>query len=189
MEGDIMKYKKTLLSIFTCLLTVVALANLSSCVGSDVNDFVFGLSNDKKSYIILEYDYKMGDDPIINFIMPKTYKGLPVTGIDDNCFFLTHKSLKTVKLHNKVNYIHPLAFSGCSNIEKISVDPKNPYFDSRDNCNAIIRTDSNTLVRGCKNTKIPNDVVGIEQYAFSSADLSAMIPFSQTAQSWRGKII
>jgi hypothetical protein len=37
-------------------------------------------------------------------------------------------------------------FSGCSNIETIVVSTNNPKYDSRDNCNAIVRTDSNAIV-------------------------------------------
>lgn len=55
----------------------------------------------------------------------------------------------------------------CDNLESITVTPGNPVFDSRNNCNAIIRTSSNTLVRGCNNTRIPEGISKIEAYAFS----------------------
>lgn len=59
------------------------------------------------------------------------------------------------------------AFCYCSNIEEITVDAANPYFDSRDNCNALMRTDNNSLIRGCRNTTIPNTTEKIEGSAFS----------------------
>ena len=47
------------------------------------------------------------------------------------------------------------------------MDSNNERYDSRNNCNAVIETSTNTLVRGCKNTIIPNDVVKIGDGAFS----------------------
>ena len=62
------------------------------------------------------------------------------------------------------SYSNP--FSGCNNLKGIEVDKNNPVFDSRDNCNAIIKTGANALLVGCKATRIPTTVVTIEEYAF-----------------------
>jgi len=51
-------------------------------------------------------------------------------------------------------------------LESIQVDENNGKYDSRNNCNAIIETATNTLVAGCKTTAIPNDVVAIGKSAF-----------------------
>ena len=58
-------------------------------------------------------------------------------------------------------------FAGCNKLESIRVASGNPNYDSRSNCNAIINTKNNTLQSGCKNTKIPTDVVTLGSYAFS----------------------
>ena len=58
-------------------------------------------------------------------------------------------------------------FKGCYSLESITVDEKNKRFDSRDGCNAIIRTEDNALIVGCKKTVIPNTVTTIEHSAFS----------------------
>lgn len=55
----------------------------------------------------------------------------------------------------------------CRQLEKITVDPDNPFYDSRDNCNAIIHKKTNTLVQGCKNTIIPQGVKIIGNSAFN----------------------
>jgi hypothetical protein len=44
----------------------------------------------------------------------------------------------------------------------------NPTFDSREGCNAIIETKSNTLICGCKSTIIPESVTKIGNDAFNS---------------------
>lgn len=57
------------------------------------------------------------------------------------------------------------AFVYCK-FEGIVVDPENPNFDSRNDCNAIIETSTNELTTGCKNTVIPNSVTVIGSNAF-----------------------
>ena len=57
------------------------------------------------------------------------------------------------------------AFVYC-NFSGIVVDPENPNYDSRNDCNAIIATSTNELTIGCKNTVIPNTVTAIGKNAF-----------------------
>ena len=47
------------------------------------------------------------------------------------------------------------------------VDTGNQYYDSRNNCNAIVRTTDNTLIAGCGKTIIPTNVGAIGNDAFS----------------------
>ena len=46
------------------------------------------------------------------------------------------------------------------------VKEENPVYDSRENCNAIIDTETNTLITGCGKTIIPNSVTTIGDWAF-----------------------
>ena len=57
-------------------------------------------------------------------------------------------------------------FSNCSGLNSIIVEEGNTVYDSRDNCNAIIKTADNKLLYGCNNTVIPNNVTSIGNYAF-----------------------
>lgn len=54
----------------------------------------------------------------------------------------------------------------CDNLTTITVDAENEVYDSRENCNAINETATNTLVAGCKTTVIPNGIRKIGTYAF-----------------------
>ena len=54
------------------------------------------------------------------------------------------------------------AFNCCEELESIIVENSNAVYDSRENCNAIIETPTNTLIVGCKKTFIPNNVRKIE---------------------------
>ena len=75
------------------------------------------------------------------------------------------------------------AFGGCSGLTSILVDENNKIYDSRDNCNAIIKTATNALIVGCMNTKIPDSVTSIGDCAFSGCTglTSIVIPNSVTS--------
>lgn len=75
-------------------------------------------------------------------------------------------SLTSITIPNNVIEINTRAFEGCGNLTSIKVDKNNKYFDSRNNCNAIIMSSTNELIRGCNNTIIPNSVTSIGDYAF-----------------------
>ena len=55
---------------------------------------------------------------------------------------------------------------GCNSLTSLVVDKDNPVYDSRNNCNAIIETASNTLIVGCTTTKIPEGIIAIGLHAF-----------------------
>ena len=105
-----------------------------------------------------------------------------VTSIGKNAFYDCPR-LTSVTIPNSVTNIEVGAFRGCSGLTSVTVESGNTHYDSRDNCNAIIETSSNTLIVGCKNTIIPNSVTRIGDYAFygCSGLTSITIPNSVTS--------
>ena len=75
--------------------------------------------------------------------------------------------LTSMNVPSSVTTIGEQAFSDCHNLTSITVDKENKRYDSRDNCNAIIETVTNTLTHGIQTTIIPNSVETIGNYAFS----------------------
>ena len=82
------------------------------------------------------------------------------------CAFYGCSGLTSITIPAGVKSIEDFAFYGCDSLTSIIVDKGNKYYDSRDNCNAIIETKSNKLIYGCKKTVIPKSVTSIGARAF-----------------------
>lgn len=108
--------------------------------------------------------------------------GNSVTTIGEYAFDDCNGMHGVLNIPSNVTSIGLDAFRYCA-FSGITVDPENPVFDSRDNCNAIVRTSSNELVIGCVNTVIPTSVTSIGENAFCglSGLTSIDIPESVTA--------
>lgn len=75
-------------------------------------------------------------------------------------------NIESINIPASVTTIDERAIYNCALLGSITVDEKNSVYDSRDNCNAIIKTKTNELIVGCYNTVIPNGVKSIANYAF-----------------------
>ena len=75
--------------------------------------------------------------------------------------------VQSITIPASVKLIDNGAFLDCANLTSIVVKQDNATFDSRNNCNAIIETASNTLLVGCKNSFIPNTINMIGDFAFT----------------------
>ena len=114
-----------------------------------------------KTYKVTAIGYKAFASCLITSVtIPST-----VTSIGENAFCQCYK-LKKIVIPSSVTSIEP-AFSWCKALTSIKVEKGNPVYDSRDNCNAIIVTASNSLIAGCCKTKIPHTVTSIGNSAFS----------------------
>ena len=104
-----------------------------------------------------------------------------VTRIGDSSFFGC-SNIKRIYIPSTVTLIEETAFGSCGSLIEIVVSEDNPVYDSRNNCNAIIETASNTLICGCGGTVIPDTVTSIRSRAFYGAEsLSAIkVPSSVT---------
>ena len=99
--------------------------------------------------------------------------GNSVTTIGDYAFNSCDGLHGVLNIPSSVESIGSIAFRYC-NFSGMTVDPANPVFDSRDNCNAIIVTETNELILGCVNSVIPNTVTAIGDDAFCGLALTSI---------------
>lgn len=112
-----------------------------------------------------------------------TYLG---AGAFHNCYGLTEIFIPSSVTTIGQNGGEQSPFTGCKNLASIVIDENNPNYDSRNNCNAIIRKSDNTLIGGCKNSVIPEGVTTIEQGAFSGCSelTNITIPTTVSKIKW-----
>ena len=135
------------------------------------------------SVIIPESVTVIGDDAfsgcsgLTSINIPNSVKGI-LGGAFSCC-----SGLSSISIPNSVTYICGGAFRDCSGLTSITIVSGNPNYDSRENCNVIIETSSNTLIAGCRNTVIPENVTSIGREAFSGCSglTSVIIPEGVTS--------
>ena len=111
------------------------------------------------TYTVTEivYDTFRGCNDVTGIVLPNT-----ITSIGSQAFFMS--GIKSIVIPESVTSIGRKAFNSCP-IESVIVDENNPVYDSRDNCNAIIETASNTLLFWFPCSVIPASVTSIGERA------------------------
>ena len=120
-----------------------SLLEISNCAFEGCDNLIEITFNDSLKYIGDRAFYFC--DSLKRIIIPAS-----VHKIGDEAFNYGYKSVGDMRCH----------------IEEISVDPNNKFYDSRNNCNALIESATNTIIQGSNNTVIPPTVTHIGDYAF-----------------------
>ena len=97
--------------------------------------------------------------------------------------FCLCSNLKSIAIPSATTNIAKDFVTNCDNLTGITVDSNNSVYDSRDNCNAIIETATNTLIAGCKTSVIPNTIatIGKESFEYCGKLTRIVIPDSVTS--------
>lgn len=114
---------------------------------------------DVKSISDPSYEFFVDTPNVTTFVIGEDVERIPKS----LCRNMT--SLSALHIPSKVSAISTQIISG-TNVSTLTVDENNTTFDSRNDCNAVIKTSDNSIVLGCKSTIIPDTVTSIGQYAF-----------------------
>ncbi len=134
--------------------------------------------------------------------VPATVLNLPSSLTRVNDYAFNAAKVPSLTLPEGLTYVGRFAFAGCpltelhipaaladigtrafnaSKLMSVTVDPNNPIYDSRENCNAVIRTSSNAIILGSNVATILPTVTRIGDYAFAGCPFTSInIPASVT---------
>lgn len=122
-----------------------------------------------ESLTFIKYDafYNCG---LTSVVFPESLTTLG-SGAFSNC------KLTSIKIPKSVTFIDGGSVFDTNDVVSIIVEDGNLTYDSRDNCNAIIETATNKLIKACKKTIIPRNVeiIGVDAFRNLSS-FSLIIP-------------
>ena len=135
-------------------------ATVTAVTFPDTLEVIDGIAGGFRNTGITSVDLKN-----VKLINGSVFSGCPITKV------YIPKSLQG--FGNKVGSITAHPFRDC-NLEYIEVDPWNPVFDSRNNCNCIVYTKTDAVIQGSLNSVVDDTIKRIESGAFSRLPLKAM---------------
>lgn len=97
--------------------------------------------------------------------------------------FVSCEGLTSIFIPKSVKHIDYCIFRSCPGLTTINIEQGNSFYDSLDNCNAIIETATNILIAGCQNTIIPDDVVRIGDFSFAGCTTLTSITIPEGVKS------
>ena len=173
----------------TTLIALIAIMSTTT-KAETIGDFDFNLNKNTKTAELTAYK---GTDTELTIPPSISYEGetYTVTSLGEYCFsysltltsitipetvtslgeycFSSCYSLTALNIPASVTKIGFRCIISCPALTAISVDKNNQVYDSREDCNALIETATNTMIRGCQSTFIPSTVEKIEDYCFSES--------------------
>ena len=105
--------------------------------------------------------YAFGNLPITSVTLPNSLETI-------NGAAFARTAVKSVNIPKGVVEISGNPFWGCIELETITVDTSNSFYEVRDNCNGVVEKATNKLVIACRTTTIPNSIEEIGASAFSN---------------------
>ncbi len=153
--------------------------NSNAIIKTSTNELIVGSKNTviPNSVTSIGNNAFYGCTGLTSIVIPNS-----VTSIASTAFAYC-ENLVSIVIGSGVTSIGNQAFRNCANLSTITVDSNNSTYDSRNNSNAIIKTSTNELIVGSKNTVIPNSVTSIGSSAFYNCTglTSIVIPNSVTS--------
>ena len=133
--------------------------------------------NEQQYTVVTIIENAFGSSNMTSLEIPNT-----VTSIGWQAFH-TCSNLESVKIGSGVSSMGGDIFRGCHNLSSIIVSTDNKFYDSRNDCNAIIETNTNTLLFASNNTTIPNTVTSINSEAFEGLNKITTLDIPHSVKS------
>ena len=148
-------------------------------IETDTNTLVLG-NNSSSSVVVPSGITIIGDnayrscDNITSITFPNSLTSIG-TWAFINCY-----AIQSIHIPANVSSISR-SFEGCYGLVSITVDSNNVKYNDGNGGNCIIETATNKLIIGCNYTTIPNSVVALGDFAFSSCTFTSItLPSSLT---------
>lgn len=128
----------------------------------------------------MEKDFSIYNGILERYVGSSDEVEIPNGVIKIERFAFANCTIHNLLIPQSVTDIEFNAFIGCGCLEHIAVEEGNPRYDSRNGCNAIIESATNILLKGCKNTLIPQGISDIAAWAFDGCEelVEVIIPHS-----------
>ena len=141
----------------------------------DFEEQTSGILNvDENGILNTVYCYDMCENLSNEYLNGKLVISNEVTELNGNLNYC--ENITDIVIPESITYIGTYDYLLFERLSSIVIDKNNPIYDSRDNCNAIIETATNTLLQGCKNTTIPNSITTIYwQFASGCQNIKSYI--------------
>ena len=137
--------KKLFVFLFSLILSVVFSTSASAV---KIDGIYYNINFSNETAEVTSDEEKYSGEVVIPSSITVGGKEYNVTSIG-NIAFCDCRLLTSVTIPNSVNTIGDYAFGWCPSLEIITVESGNSTFDSRNGCNAIIESATNTLITGC----------------------------------------
>ena len=154
--------KKQIITLIILILLPMVASAQDAVV---IDDIYYILDSDAKTAMVTTNPDKYTGDVAIPKSVEYGSVTYEVTSIEHHAFY-NCTGLTSLYIPKSVTSIGGVAVYNTTSLASIQVEEGNKFYDSRNCCNAIIRTASNTLVAGCMNTIIPSNITTIDKYAF-----------------------
>ena len=160
------------------IIALPSVVNNYRVVGLGGWSFNYGIESIDEDGNVVEID----DEKCFDLVLPEGMEYIKAPA------FYSCGGLKSLQIPASIKTIDKgysdwLAFTFWNHgeLEEVTVAEDNPFFDSRNNCKALIETSTGVLLCGGKNSSIPFGVSAIGEAAFSHTKLNAVdIPSSVT---------
>ena len=139
---------------------------ITDYIGTDTYVTIPAYINDKPVKVL--YENAISNLNIDRIFLPWTLESIGYGA-------LCNLNITSITIPASVNNINTSSLTGLGNLEEIIVESGNTTYTSGDGLNGIFDYSVTELIKGCKNTSIPNTVNLIKEHSFDNCELEKIV--------------